>query len=394
MESPSTTRLATSLCCICVLLSFTTTVINPVVALENCKFPAIFNLGDSNSDTGGYAAAFSQPPWPYGRTFFRMPSRQSLRCIIDLVKIYMVSANNFGLPFLSAYLNSLGSNYTNGANFATAASTIRLPTSIIPAGGFSPFYLDLQYDQFVQFKSRTLKIRKRGGVYKDLMPKEEYFPKALYTLDIGQNDLGEGFFANKSIQEVNATVPDIINGFSTNVRRIYKSGARSFWIHNTGPIGCLAYILANFQAAQRDSAGCSKPHNEVAQYFNYKLKEAVAQLRKDFPLAAITYVDVYSVKYSLFSQPKKYGFELPLVVCCGYGGEYNYSNDAGCGSTITVNGSQIFVGSCERPSLRVNWDGVHYTEAANKFVFDQISSGAFSDPPLPLKMACHRNASY
>lgn len=91
------------------------------------------------------------------------------------------------------------------------------------------------------------------------------------------------------------------------MQRIYKSGARSFWIHNTGPIGCLPYILANFQAAQRDSAGCSKPHNEVAQYFNYKLKEAVAQLRKDFPLAAITYVDVYSVKYSLFSQPKKYG---------------------------------------------------------------------------------------
>ena len=74
----------------------------------------------------------------------------------------MFSANTFGLPFLSAYLNSLGSNFTNGANFATAASTIRLPTSIIPAGGFSPFYLDLQYDQFVQFKSRTQQIRKRG----------------------------------------------------------------------------------------------------------------------------------------------------------------------------------------------------------------------------------------
>ena len=91
------------------------------------------------------------------------------------------------------------------------------------------------------------------------------------------------------------------------MQRIYKLGARSFWIHNTGPIGCLPYIFTNFQPVERDSAGCSKPHNEVAQYFNYKLKEAVAQLRKDFPLAAITYVDVYSVKYSLFSHPNKYG---------------------------------------------------------------------------------------
>ncbi len=84
-------------------------------------------------------------------------------------------------------------------------------------------------------------------------------------------------------------------------------GARSFWIHNTGPIGCLPYILANFLSAQRDSHGCPKPYNDVAKYFNYKLKEAIVQLRIDLPLAAITYVDLYSAKYSLFSEPKKHG---------------------------------------------------------------------------------------
>jgi hypothetical protein len=84
------------------------------------------------------------------------------------------------------------------------------------------------------------------------------------------------------------------------------------------------------------------------------------------------------------------GFELPLVACCGYGGMYNYSNSAGCGATIIVNGTQITVGSCDDPSVRVVWDGIHYTEAANKFIFNQISTGAFSNPPIPLKMACHR----
>ncbi|KAL9369643.1 hypothetical protein Peur_040842 [Populus x canadensis] len=29
---------------------------------ENCEFPAIFNFGDSNSDTGGLAASFTPPP--------------------------------------------------------------------------------------------------------------------------------------------------------------------------------------------------------------------------------------------------------------------------------------------------------------------------------------------
>ena len=35
--------------------------------------------------------------------------------------------------------------------------------------------------------------------------------------------------------------------------------------------------------------------------------------------------------------------------------------------------------------LRVNWDEIHYTEAANKFVFNKISTRAFSD----LEMAYH-----
>lgn len=83
------------------------------------------------------------------------------------------------------------------------------------------------------------------------------------------------------------------------------------------------------------------------------------------------------------------GFELPLVACCGYGGEYNYSNTALCGTTIKVNGKDMVVGACGRPSVRVIWDGIHYTEAASNFIFNQISSGKFSDPPVPLKFACH-----
>ncbi|XVF36906.1 hypothetical protein REPUB_Repub19eG0099100 [Reevesia pubescens] len=340
-----------------VLLSHAS-ILNPIVyALNNCDFPAIFNLGDSNSDTGGYASAFFPPTSPYGDTYFHMPARRFSdgRLIIDFI-----------------------------------ASTIRLPDMIIPNGGFSPFYLDLQYSQFVQFKNRSQIIREQGGLLASLMPKEEYFPKALYTFDIGQNDLGEGFFANLTIAEVNASVPDMVNKFSANIRNIYSLGARSFWVHNTGPIGCLPYVFTAFASAEKDSAGCLKPHNEVAQYFNLKLKEAVTQLRNEFPSAAFTYVDIYSVKYSLFVEPQKHGFELPLVTCCGYGGQYNYNSEAPCGGTITVNGTNIFVGSCEHPSVRVVWDGIHYTEAANKFVFDQISTGSFSDPPVPLKRACQR----
>ncbi|KAM7252875.1 hypothetical protein ACFE04_025493 [Oxalis oulophora] len=298
----------------------------------------------------------------------------------------IVTAKSVGLPYLSAYLDSMGTNFTHGANFATSASTIRLPLQILPRGGFSPFYLNIQFSQFVQLRNRSHSLRQQEGVFKELMPREDFFEKALYTIDIGQNDLGEGFFSNKSIREVNASIPDILASFSANVASLYQSGARSFWIHNTGPIGCLPYILTNFPTAKKDSAGCAEPHNEVCQHFNLKLKETVIQFRKEFSLAAFTYVDVYSIKYSLFPHPEKHGFELPLVACCGYGGKYNFNSAGTCGSTINVNGSEIFAAACEHPSARVNWDGYHYTDAANKFIFDQISTGAFSDPPITLNL--------
>lgn len=62
-------------------------------------------------------------------------------------------------------------------------------------------------------------------------------------------------------------------------------------------------------AAQIDDHGCATPFNDVARFFNSRLKEAVVQLRKDLPLAAMTYVDIFSVKHSLITQAKKLGNE-------------------------------------------------------------------------------------
>lgn len=90
---------------------------------------------------------------------------------------------------------------------------------------------------------------------------------------------------------------------------MYYLGGRYFWIHNTGPFGCLPYVLVRVPrvAARKDRVGCGATFNEVAQLFNAKLKETVAKLREELPLAVLTYVDVYSVKYELISGANKYG---------------------------------------------------------------------------------------
>ncbi|GAB2283725.1 hypothetical protein Dimus_018218 [Dionaea muscipula] len=52
-----------------------------------CRFPAIYNFGDSNSDTGGISASFLPIPWPYGSTFFHRPAGRDCdgRLLIDFI---------------------------------------------------------------------------------------------------------------------------------------------------------------------------------------------------------------------------------------------------------------------------------------------------------------------
>lgn len=356
---------------------------------SSCDFPAIFNFGDSNSDTGGLSAAFGQAPSPNGETYFHHPAGRYSdgRLIIDFI------AESLGVPHLSAYLDSVGSNFSHGANFATAGSTIRPQNTTQSQSGYSPISLNVQSVQYSDFKKRSQVVRRQGGIFETLMPKADYFSKALYTIDIGQNDLTAGYKLNLTTEQVKANVPDMLGQFSNAVKQIYAVGGRSFWIHNTGPVGCLPYSLDRFliTAAQIDKYGCATPFNEVSQFFNHRLKEAVVQLRKDLPQAAITYVDIYSLKYTLTTQAKKFGFKQPFVACCGHGGKYNYNSQRRCGAKIIVNGTEVVIAnSCKDPSVRIIWDGVHFTEAANKWIFRQIVNGTFSDPPVPLKMACHR----
>ena len=56
-------------------------------AHAQCHFPAIFNFGDSNSDTGGLSAAFGQAGPPHGSSFFGSPAGRYCdgRLVIDFI---------------------------------------------------------------------------------------------------------------------------------------------------------------------------------------------------------------------------------------------------------------------------------------------------------------------
>ncbi|KAL1812266.1 hypothetical protein ACET3Z_022331 [Daucus carota] len=355
---------------------------------QDCKIPSIYNFGDSNSDTGGISAAFYPAGPPTGETYFGIPTGRGSdgRLIIDFI------AETLGLPYLSAYLNSIKANFEHGANFATGGATIRRVNESWFLNGVSPFSLDVQVEQFHQFKRRTTYFYNQAKNKSDRsnLPSPDDFSKALYTIDIGQNDLGV-CFRSLTNQQCVATFPDIMKDFATAVQQLYDYGARAFWIHNTGPFGCMPIATTNHPNPKPgffDELGCRKDQSDVAIEFNKQLKDRIIQLRTQLPHAALTYVDMYAAKHRLISDAKNQGFVDALSYCCGY---HKNGVDIWCGNKAIINGTEIKADSCKNPSKVISWDAVHYTEAANHWIANHIINGSFSDPPVAISQACTKS---
>lgn len=60
-------------------------------------------------------------------------------------------------------------------------------------------------------------------------------------------------------------------------------------------------------AGSLDQNGCLNFQNNLAKEFNKELKDVVVKLRKHFPDASFTYVDMFSAKYELITNAKKEG---------------------------------------------------------------------------------------
>ncbi|XP_074585260.1 GDSL esterase/lipase At1g54790 [Curcuma longa] len=354
-----------------------------VASAVDFHVPAVFNFGDSNSDTGDLIAAGIGDPLlpPNGQTYFSRPAGRFSdgRLIIDFLMEAM------DMPLLNAYFDSLGApSFRKGCNFAAAGSTI-LPAT---AASVSPFSFAIQIKQFFHLKNEALHLLAKGQKFKKYVPQKNYFSQGLYMFDIGQNDLA-GAFYSKTEDQILASIPTILSEFEGGLKKLYDQGARRFWIHNTGPLGCLAQNIARFgkDPSKLDEIGCLRSHNRVAKLFNLQLHALCTKLRGLFEDASLTYVDVFSIKLNLIANYSKYGFENPIAACCGYGGPpLNYDSRISCGQTKVLNGVSQTAKACDDATGYIIWDGIHYTEAANLHVASQILTGKYSDPPFAEKM--------
>ncbi|KAG1326087.1 GDSL esterase/lipase LIP-4 [Cocos nucifera] len=332
--------------------------------------PVLFNFGDSNSDTGGSAAGLGNVfPLPDGRVFFHRSTGRLCdgRLIIDFL------CESLNTSYLSPYLESLGSNYSNGADFAVAGAATQ-PYST------NPFSLNTQVRQFLRFKSRSLELISQG--IEGLINKEG-FQKALYAIDIGQNDLSGAFGGNSTYDQVIAKIPNFISQIKNAVKTLYANGGKNFWIHNTGPLGCLPEKLSlpRKDDSSLDPYGCLVPFNNAAKEFNAQLSSICNELSSELKDANIIYIDIFAIKYDIVANYTKYGFESPVVVCCGYGGPpYNFDPNIRCGNPSS--------NVCADGSKYISWDGVHYTEDANAMVASKILTTDYSKPSVKFEHFC------
>ncbi|KAE8681667.1 GDSL esterase/lipase [Hibiscus syriacus] len=178
------------------------------------------------------------------------------------VREILEEGESLNTVYLTPYLNSLGPNFTNGANFAIIGS------STLPR--YVPFSLHDQVSQFLRFRSRSPALMLNG--YKDLVGDGD-FENALYTIDIGQNDLAASFDSLTCSQVIDK-IPSFITEIKYAIWGIYEKGGKNFWVHNTGALGCLPQKLASFarNASELDEHGCLLPLNNAAKAFMHSFR--------------------------------------------------------------------------------------------------------------------------
>ncbi|KAF7108204.1 hypothetical protein CFC21_108726 [Triticum aestivum] len=319
------------------------------------RYAGVFSFGDSLTDTGNSlrlaatrAGPSSRPP--YGETFFRRPTGRASdgRLVVDFI------AEALGVPHPTPYLaGKSAEDFRRGVNFAVGGATALGP-DFFKSRGLEPFVPVSFANQATWFKNVLPLL---GSVHN----RTRIMATSLFIVgEIGVNDYLVAFAGNTTVEEARAFVPHIVGAVRSVVTEVIAAGARTVLVPGMIPLGCEPQLLALYQSGDHDpSSGCIKPLNELAELHNRALNGMLRELGRAHPGTAILYADLYGAVADLIASPRKYGFrDEPLAACCGGSGAYNFNMTAFCGAAGTA--------ACADPSKYVSWDGVHFTEAANR----------------------------
>nr|BAX25080.1 putative esterase [Oryza australiensis] len=343
-----------------------------VVAASAQKYNAVYNFGDSITDTGNLCTngkpsqiTFTQPP--YGETYFGSPT---CRCCDGRVVVDFL-ASKFGLPFLPPS-KSTSADFKKGANMAITGATA-MDANFFRSLGLSdkiwnngPISFQIQW--FQQISSSVC-----GQNCKS------YLANSLFVFgEFGGNDYNAMLFGGYSADQASTYTPQIVDTISNGVEKLIAMGAVDVVVPGVLPIGCFPIYLTIYgtsSSSDYDSLGCLKKFNDLSTNHNNQLKTKISALQSKYKSARIMYADFYSGVYDMVRNPGNYGFSTVFETCCGSGGgKFNYNNNARCG----MSGAS----ACSNPASHLSWDGIHLTEAAYKQITDGWLNGAYCSPAI------------
>ncbi|CAM6104918.1 unnamed protein product [Calypogeia fissa] len=129
------------------------------------------------------------------------------------------SALGLGLNFIDPYLQSITSNFDQGANFAIAGATVEDVTYL------SPFTLTYQVKQFMEFHDNVqAQLTTNSGNIR-LPASMTFFGDALCTIAIGGNDFTYGYTKGQTPAQVETYLPLVVSEIT--IQTIYNYGARN-----------------------------------------------------------------------------------------------------------------------------------------------------------------------
>lgn len=337
------------------------------------QYARVFSFGDSLTDTGNalHLAATAGGPAsrpPYGETFFRRATGRASdgRLVID----FIVEA--LAVPQPTPYLagaTATGADFRRGVNFAFGGATA-LDLHFFVSRGLGSFVPVSLRNQTVWFHNV---LRLLGSAREQ----RKTMATSLFLVgEIGVNDYFIGLNENRTVGEVRTFVPHVVGAIRSVITDVISAGAGTVVVPGMIPLGCEPQLLTLYRgsvdaAGYDPESGCITRLNDLAQLHNRELRRMLAGLRRAHPGTAIVYADLYRAVTDIVVSPRAYGFRhMPLDACCGGGGAYNYDDASFCGAAGTA--------PCADPSEYVSWDGVHYTEAANRLIACSVLEGSHS----------------
>jgi phospholipase/lecithinase/hemolysin len=173
-------------------------------------------------------------------------------------------------------------------------------------------------------------------------------PDALYTIEMGGNDIRDALAAFADDGNGSVVLDDGVLAIARNIQVLYDAGARTFLVWRAPNVGLTPAV----RTLDRIKPGAGQLGLQLTQAFNAGLDGVVTQLSA-LPGIRIVRLDAYRLLNDLVAEPAAFGLTDVMTAC------------------VTPNVPPFI---CDRPDEFLFWDGIHPTKAVHAIIAQEAAT--------------------